>query len=459
MYIDISKSLRDEIAHAVKGSDPTVYQTECTFVNGDTGFEFTCRSVTGISICQDFESTYTDNITVTTKITIQEYRQILANMQDLMCSLILTPLKPSDLSVSLDATPIMIEMKVLMEEQVDLDKQNAVSQFMDEENPRPDTAAKASMLIDFTFNLISKEAHTIRQVAINSFFHNANLEVVLHDTCAQFSIPNAEIIPPDNTTTYPTLIIPPMMDFATIFGFLQARHGIYSKGLGYYFVNNTLYIYPAFDTKEDTSPTDITLHILNAPPSQFLGLDHYHLLEDKDLYVVSISKSQLKPRATFGAENVGTAHISINADSVRDEYLKIGQDGSIKRGENDITVVTMQNTASNTSKDMQNVRFIGENNNIYASTSAMAAINGTTLITQWVRAVPWMITPGQNVIYHYDSTRDMYKTQKGRILKVIYASETHGKGNTSPALSFTATLVVFLEPDMASEESIQLAGS
>ena len=455
MLVNLSQRLKAKISAALNGADSCIYFPRCTLHNPNTGYEFRCRNVKDIVLWQDFETSYMDTMSVTTDITPAEYQELLRNVQDLECTLTLTPQDPFHDRDLLEQDPIVVEMKVFLEEQTDIEKQHNINLFTDTETERPETPSQANAIFAYTFNLISKEMHDMRQVNVNAILNNCTMEDVLHWACQQFGVTNTEIIPPDNQERYASVIIPPMHSLATLFPYLQERYGIYSKGLGYYYTNDTFYIYPEYDVEQSTTTTDSVVQLINAPERYFIGLDRYHAMEDDDILIASISEATATPRNAKGAENIGTTHISANADSMRDQYVTVDEKGKVTRSKDDIAVISLQNNAGNATSNMQNVRYAGERTNIYSSTSALAEINGTTLETVWVCAVPWMIVPGQNVTYHFDSANHEYKTQRGRILRIGFLSQRHSGPALEPNLSFVAKLQVFLEPDQQDDSEVQ----
>lgn len=454
MYVRVSELLQDKIDQAMAGNDSCVYRPECTLHNPDTGFSFTTRNVRSITILQDFVTNYMDNITVSTDITPTEYQDIMSNIQNLECCIILTPQNVYFNSDIIDQDPIIIEMMVFLPNQEDIEKTYNINTFA-QKDAQPETPSQAGAIFTYTFNLISKEMHDIRQINLNAILKSCTMEDVLYWACQQFGVTNVELISPDNTETYDAIIIPPMHNFATLFPYLQERYGIYSKGLGYYYTGDTLYIYPQYDVSQDTATTDGVVQLIKVPENMLLGNDRYHAQVDDDILIASITRVITTPRNAAGAENIGTTHISTNSDSLRDQFVTIGTDGKVTRSSNDITTIALQNGAGNATSNMQNVRYAGERTNIYSSTAALAEINGTTLFTGWNKAVPWLIVPGQNVTFHFDSTEAGYRTQKGRIQRIFFGSSSISDASNEPNIAFVATLEVFLEPDQQDAQSVQ----
>lgn len=455
MITDLSERLKHKIEQALYGTDSCVFSPEVVLYNPNTGYKFNCRYLKAMAIGQDFFGSYMDMMQITIDVTPEELQALLPNLKDLECTITLYGFDDKTLTIIYDQEPIIIETKVLIDDQADLEKKFNISLFGDPETDTKLTADQNSMMFPYVLHLVEPEAYDLRHVQINAMFNEITMEKLLHWICQQFKAEQVKIVKPDNPQVYNNLVIPPMHDISSIFPFLQERYGIYSKGLGYYFTEKTFYIYPVFDVDPNTSPEEGTVHIVNAPQDYFLGLDRYHAKEGEDVFIASVTAVDMKPLNSEGTENLGNVHVSTNADGTLDKFVTIQEDGKVMRAENDISVVTMQNQAGNVTSDMQNLKFKGERTNIYSSTSEMAMIDGTMLSTGWMRATPRLLKPGQSALYHYDAKAGEYKTQKGRMFRVFYGGTLHTSESEKPWISFNASIEVKLEADQKSDEETQ----
>ena len=458
-FIDCSQRLQDKIREGLHGDKSCVFSPVCVLHNPNTEYKYECRYIKNIGIFQDFITSYMDIVQITTDVTPGEHAELMQNLKDMECTLILYPFDDKTLTMIYDQEPEIYKMRVIVDEQIDLEKKFNINMFGDSTVEKKDdsysylTAEQHSATIPFVFHMCEPEAYELRHVQLNTVFSKLTPESLAHWICQQFRVvEEVSIIPPDHKETLENVVIPPMHNISTIFPFIQERYAMYSKGLGYYFTNKTFYIFPAFDTAKETSPVKGTLQIINAPEKYFQGLDRYHNTVDDDILVVSMTPVDIKPLNMEGSENVGNIHVSTNADKMRDNFVNVSEEGKVTRGEKDIAIVAMQNQAGNIQSDIQNVSYRGERTNVYSSTSEMAMINATRMKTGWVRAYPRIIKPGQNVLYHFDAKMGLYKTQKGRILRVFYAGNVHPSDSNKPWVSFNANMEIHLEADKQSEE-------
>lgn len=462
-YSKISKRLEKIVSTILNSNERCVFEPECIFVNPNTGFKYTCRYLNSLDIIQDYVKNYTDNIQMAVKLTPKEYQSLLDNMQDLECIIKLNPVNMSSLKVDTEKDPIILEnMRVVMDDQTNLNKTFHANAFHDDENLNKNsdgvmTPEKALAQMEYRCNLIAKDVYALRHVQLNSILTDTSLPNAINWLAFQFGAENNIIVPPDNDQVYTNFVIEPMKGISDIFGFIQNRYGIYSEGLGYYYTNKTLYIYPQYNTSEDRNIDKGILRIFNVPENSYAGNDRYHYINDNDVWILSNSSKTMTSLNTAGEENYGGTRISMNPDNQRDFSVTIEDNGEVKRDLSSFsTVLQMSNKGGSMSSSSQNLKFEGQRSNVFLSTSEMAAINGTVLNCGWPCAKPMLIKPGQVLTYEYDDSDGTYATQKGRILACVYKSGLTASSNgKTPWVKFDCYMSVFLDPEKKSEEVVQ----
>lgn len=452
MNPNISRRLQDLIDRTLRGTEQAVFVPSCIFHNPDTEFRLVARYVKDITILQDFVGSYSDNIQMAIDLRLDEFRQLLDNMQGLLATVVLQPYDHDKSSICYSQAPISIDGKVFIDSQQDIEKMFGAT-VMDEENPS--TPTQASTNYTFQFHLLEPKEYACRHVQFNMMSHGITMQAVLVWIAQQLNLDDARIVTPDNQESYDNFIIPPMQDISTIFSLLQERYGVYSKGMGYYITNKTLYVYPAYDPEYEGESDEGVIHLINAPELYYMGLKHYHHKVDNDVYVVSPTKAKVEPLNTAGAENLGTLHLSTNADSVLDRFAAVDKKGRLNRSKDDITSIGANNSAANMASGIQNTKYLGNRTNIYQSTSEMAKTDGTKLQTGWLRAMPRIFRPGQKVVYHFDAKGGNYKTQKGILQRVVYSGHLEPSDTEKPWLTFDCFMDIHLEADKSVDPTPQ----
>ncbi len=464
MLLGVSERLSENIMTGLRGSKSGIFQPQCILNNPTTGFNLELPYINYFVIEQKFDQTYMDMFGLGIDVRPRELRKLIESQQDLECTLILTPLNEFDYIELYNQEKIVFNLKVLVDDQTDLSKKypeglfqnnDSTGEIRDEDVNEYTTSEQFSAKVSIDLHLVEPEAYRLRHIQFNSMFTEATMEAIIHWVGMQISAAEVNVAPPDNTQSYKNCVIPPMHSFATIFPFLQERYGVYSKGIGYYFTDKKMYVYPLYETSSDKSVADGIMHLLNAPEKYFLGMSRYHSEVDQDIYVVSVSPKELKVTATEGVENVGNVQMSTNADGTLDSFVQADGQGGIVRNSNDITSVSMQNTAINMTNNTQNVKYNGETTNLYNSTSKMAAVDGVLIAAGWLRAYPRLIKPGQPVIYHYDAPKADYRTQNGRVLAVKYVGRNNPSMGPEHCIIFDASIIAKLEADLRSSSDTQ----
>lgn len=458
-YSRISKRLEKLIQTVTDGATTScVFSPMCTFRNPNNGFKYTIRYLESLDIVQDFLGSYSDNIQISFKITPTEYRELIDNMQDLECTVKLQPADPSAGKELTDQEPFVFEsMIVIMKDQADMSKVSSATSLSDDNLPsggeNTSTPGKVQAQITYTCHLIEKGAFDIRHVQLNSILTNTSMRDAINWLAQQFGAENNIIIPADNTQVYTNLVIEPMKGINDLFPTLQNRYGIYAHGLGYYYTDKTLFMYPQYSTTENTNTDTGIIRILNAPSQSYLGDICYHCKNDKDTMILSNTNKGIVALNTLGEENSGGTRISTNADNQRDFSVTIDNKGNVTRDLNSfMTTIALNNKAGNANSESRNIKFDGQRSNIYLSTSELAKFNGAIFTCGWNSAYPMLIRPGQICSYEYDDRDGTFTSQKGRVLGCTYLSTLTPSPSGTPWIKFSCQLQIFLDPDKITDD-------
>lgn len=452
--------LKEALGEIVTAEHPhSLYRPECTLLNANAGIELKVR-LFSMTVIQDFVNNYQDIIQIEVEMFPADYRNVIAHIQDLECSLVLYPCEPDTGTDIYDDDPIIIQDGVFTEDQTDFDKQfqsNAMGDNKDDGTTL--SASQAQAYGRFKFHLMSKEMRDIRKVQINMIGRETTLEPVLHWACQQFKVDSTIILPVDNTSTIDNFIIPPMKNIGTLFPYLQQRYGIYKKGLGYYYTDNTLYMYPLYDTDVSTSPyQDGVVHLVNGVQTYFSMVNFFHKWDDQDLYIAATHYLEVHPMDTAASENKGDNIVTTNADTVLDRLAPVQGDGKVEVADNQ-TVIKRQNSAGNMSSDSQSVVYQDVTSNIYQTTTELARDDGSSLATIWGNAEPFSIKPAQHLVYTYSTNDGDFKTSEGKILGVMYQTVPLGINTTNTIIRFNAYIKAFIEAEKKEGDEYQYKDS
>lgn len=454
MYVQVSDMLNQEIGVAVSANNSCIYLPQITLHNPNTEYEETFNMLESLNFVQDFTDSYMDKISAVIRIRVPQLRSIIENLQDLECTIILTPyhllLNVPDYSQD----PIIIKANVISDN-ADIDQMYNKSQFNSDEDRPPMNEAEQELTMLYPLYLIEPAIYKARHQGINAILNNVDMEHTLQWICYQFGFQSVNIYKPDNPQVYGSVIIPPMKYLNDIFPYLQDRYGIYSAGLGYYITNDTVYIYPAYDKDPSHSVTPGVLHIIHGPENNYVGLNAYHSSVENDTWILSISAVSIQKPGIAAEENNGNTIMTINPNNAMDNGVVIGKDGTVTRDAS--TMTTIQSVNSQSMKSNSNVpKYEGNVTNVYNLTADMI-VNGYDYITlEWLASIPRFIKPGQSVLYHYDSKDNVFCTQSGRIMSAEYTSVAHkGNNDFQKLFTFTCKLIFFVDPTPMKDQSDQ----
>ena len=445
MYVKISNVLSQEIGIAISAGTNCVYKPMLALHNPNTEYAEVFDMMESLNIEQDFTRSYMDKISAVIRIRVDQLRDIIANLQDLECTIMLTPMIMRLNIPDYSQEPIIIKANVISDN-TDIDQMYNKEQFNSDHNRPPLNASEQQLTMLYPIYLIEPAVYKARHMGINAILNGVDMEHALQWICYQFGFESVNIYKPDNPQVYGSVIIPPMKYLSDVFPYLQDRYGIYSSGLGYYVTGNTIYIYPAFDKDPSHSPVEGVIHLIHGPKNNYLGLDSYHTTVETDTWILSVSDVEIKKPGIAAEENDGNTMTVSNPNNAMDSGVVIGKDGSVTRDTS--TVTTIQLAGSKSMKTNSNVpKYKGSSSNIYKLTSDMAASEYDYIGLVWLQSVPRFIKPGQSILYHYDSKDNVYCAQAGRILSASYASVAH-KGNNQfqKLFTFTCNLSFFVEP-------------
>ena len=454
--LSVSSRLAGRISKAMGGDEHAGFRAKLILQNPDAEYRKVITLVSSVTIVQDFLHSYMDQIAVSVQMTPEDYRAMYANSTNLEATLMLNPCDLRTRSQVADQPPIIFETRVLVDKLQDMDKIANPNLTADAKSGEAIAPYQHDILMTVDLQLMDKGCYDTRRVKLNATFTECDVESVIHWVGGHLGAEKCSVVPPDNKQTYKNLVVDPFKDISNIFPFLQARYGIYSKGLGYYYTDKTLYVYPAYDHDRNTSTISNICNIVGVTEPSFRGNHVYHNRVEDDIWIMSLHNS-IDNISQRSSENAGNVTMSLNPETSLHKAAKLCGDGVLRRDSSDLTVIQAQNTKSNTTDKMLNANYQVSTSNVYAATSKMAAGDAVMLSSVWDLAMPKSITPGMHCVYHYDAHAGDFKVHTGRVLSVVYKGfSLKDTGDTAnPILRFVADILAHLSPEQQSDPQTQ----
>ncbi len=457
MFLSFSEQLKKMVSDILTDYISGVFDVTMIINNPDTGYRYEPFAVVDMSIKQDFVSAYTDEINATIQIRPRELLELLQNLQNLEATVILRRVDTYMQKILQEEEPIIFNCRVVTDTSEDPEKKYQLSTLIgNEEETENEKIEHQNQLqfMQFPLQLIEVDVYDLRHKRIHGKFDDVTIEDIMHYIAQQFEIPFVKMVPPDNTMTYSNFIIEPVRGIDDIFRDLQERsgNGIYAKGAGYYYTKQTLYAYPLYDTEPVLPLESGVAHIVSAPSDLFKGEEGYQNRLGEDIYLLSVTQVNSKDLSTIGSENIGTAQVAMNADTVVDQYSTVSKDGTMTKSDSTLSIVSLADTQSQATDRMQNIAYRGPTSNPYQMTAELSATNATFVTIVCFRIDPRILSPGHVCRFHYDGKNNEYKIQNGIVQAVHYKSVPYDSRERKPWLGFNAAIGLRLVPDKRAEE-------
>lgn len=445
MLVKVSPQLETAINEVLTHYVPGLLTIDCEIVNTDNPeFKIVPKQVKHFSVIQEFADSYMDSIRLGVEVSPKEYLSLIQNSQNLRCALNFWKVKNHTFKADETYPPTMIFMKAIIVDMQDLLKKYNINELVPPADEKTNDAYEA-MKIPVTLQLMTDNAYDLRHKQFHTMLKNVKLIDVIYYITNLFKIKTVKMIPPDNNRVYKVLPIPPMHTFGTVLDFLQERYGIYSKGMEYYYTkDDILYIYPGYDTRPKLTNSDKVLNIYNVPSGHYVGNDGYHYYKDENnVHIVSNGDKELKCMVDQGIEQVGNFAMSLRSDTILDVNRQVNNDAIKLTGQ--MTTSVGINTKQGMSSNVQNAKYTTSTNNLFLQASKLSEYFCSMAVVPWNLSEPFVITPGQKVILHYDDN-DKYNTHLGIVEAVHTQLKTEGRPRDY-IYSLSSVLVLRLEPE------------
>ena len=450
------------------------YTIECTFFgdNRTTNerFEVTPFEVRKLSIVQNFTDSYTDEISLVVSMMPVQYLQLYDNSRGLKCSLKFIPTNRNTMTRALAPT-IIREYLVIFKDKSDIRKKYSKEALTPNKQGEMTQEQQGALIPDAEFQLIDQTTYNLRKIKFNLQARAVTMKDVILLICKLCHIKKTAIVQPDNTKTYENFVIPPNMSFDQTMVFLQSYYGVYNKGMGFYYTDEVLYVFPAYETKPTTPESAHFYYVGN----NYTGNDVNHAMADTITHIILNGFANEQDLQDKGSEMDGTTMIIQDATRVIDKATTIGESGDRNRGATGLGKVSINEL--NTSLFSARESDIGmtynayqpvfqfDDSNPYRLRTALNAYRRVLLTTAWDAAVPFTLKPGYCIYYHYDgqniakrdqeatiSNSAMYTTKTGICAAVSYTFQEVGRHGGEFVHSCKCDLILSLEYAPANKE-------
>ena len=428
----MSISMRKAVTKIMAGGGSGLLKMKCVFSstkkNPLTKFRLEIDQIVEMNIVQNFVTEYADYISIEFTCTPNEYMQLYKNTQDLWCDI---EFRTVGLQSLAQIKPIIaLRQRVIIKEKRDISKHYPREDLgiTDESNVLAgvssmagkfgvQTEAQVSNRVAVEVDLYEDDVYIMRKKRCNFILKDATVKDAILTAAKSLGVKKIFFPPPDNTTKYKNLIVPPMMGLHDVFRYLQKSdaYGVYDHDLGCYYTRGTLYVYPLYKVDPETLSM---VHIYSIGEGLFDGADIYHRKLLKDMEIVCNTGTDDMDLIETGLENVGSHYLIQSTKKIVDKWRKAKNDGFT------ISKDTLESMAFNVpdgmASDVYSPVYV-RTDNPYRLRSEIHATYLTLVAVGWQHALPYTFLPGHRVLYHHDGPDGEFKKAEGICTNVVYS--------------------------------------
>ena len=415
--LNVSAALSNAIDSVMAANSATEFLLDIQITNvDDVSYKYTPDWIEQITITQSFAEKFGDVVMLDLSMAPVDYMKLFAASKGLQVAVRIVYYDSQSAQRVFTPPPVSRIYKAMLVNPQDLSKKYTTGSLVPTA-AMPLTEQHMAMRIPTTLHLIEANVYTLRQQRIHGIYKTAKATDIIAHIAQSFSIKQLYMVPPDNTLAWDHVIIPPDQGIDEVFDFLQYQYGIYMKGVDWYFTNNMLYIYPAY---ENNPAIQYKADIYNAPSGSYSGSHSYHKsdVSSNQIGIVSTTEVKTTDISRPAAENAGTNFSFVRASTIIDHFTTTTKNGTFIKNNNALTVGTKTNRAM--SQSANNPRYTKATDNIFEESSKLAKWNAVLLECGWTNAVPFLLYPGHNCKYHFDKN-NVFTTQQGILERVVYS--------------------------------------
>lgn len=424
LYANVSRLMEDKVLSIMnKPYNSNIFKIEAMiYSERDKDLSIIPKFFMGWSIVHDFEKEYHEKISAVVNISMEEAMYIQAHPSNLRIAIVMNRVTQHYYRLITTLKPIIKNFIVLLDNSTRETLEKCVTQLLTAKNENNQQHKYTqddirAMRYPLKIEMVDDAVYEFSKRPLNSISKNTSMKAAIHYIANALNIKKVNMIVPDNETEYKHVFFPPFVTIEAI-DKLQETRGIYTKGIGYYYFNQALYVYPEFDTNPKQYPQiNKELHLYRLPLQAYPGCPSYSYEDESSLSIILVDPSKIVSISEIGAEINGNFITSKRTDTILDTDTEAkGKDATVKA--NNALSVASENSQSWTNNAVR-MRYDEITNNPMAMSSSMASVMCGIMATQWQMAWPWSIYPGQRVVYYYDE-QDAIQQASGIISGVEY---------------------------------------
>lgn len=422
-------SLISAIQKVVGVKASTLFSIAIKFVStSDSTYAYSPLYIDTLQIKQDYINTYTDDIVIEFPLATADYAKLYAHIQDLHVVLTLT-FADAEGRTDLLITPIQQIYRAIIINPRDITKEVS------------DASRRTEIDTSIRVRLIEDAVYAARQQEIHVIYQTMSIESVIRSLSNSFNMKTLALTTVDNVHKYDHVIIPAMKSFANVFEWLQMKYGIYMCGCNHYFTKNILYIYAPYDTSPTTTNT---LTVYQAEKGMYQGSQIYHKTTGTNTELVTNSVLHAHDASVSAGENHGTAASFLRASEIVDGIVTVNNTTGAQFVVDPALTISLNKTKMAQS-DTNKTKYTKMTDNPFLLASNLVMHQCIMTRIEWNLAIPYVFTPGQQVVYNSDET-GLVRKRSGILEGITYRIGRMPRVSGKDLFACKAELLLRLDP-------------
>lgn len=419
MQVDLkNKALTGEIYSVLAASPDTLRESRVEMVLHAGENDFRLQRVLHCDIKKNFNSAYTDHITVVFDMPLGDYIYHVLPYKD-------------TLTATLDNYNIGVHTSIKYEAEITkMDEMILNGKYksgIQEELNRHFTRVEVQLL-----SLTYKAARTkqvmgiYKEATVGDVITTLFAEVLnKHSNLLGFLPGDLNLIPPDNTRKYDHIVIPHGTGMLELPYFLQhGDYGVYNGDIGTYITASSqreeVYIYPVYRTNL-LSHFDQHLKIISVDTLTLAAMDSTYTYTDNEIKILVTANP--KPYDNEDKlKNKGVSITTVETDAIPSRPIQISKD----KMKADTTNTTRRYTHKKLNSQAYPIRYEARTNNNYQARSEVLKDDGVLLTVEWRFSNASLIKPMMPVIF-LEEAEGTVKHREGLVQQVytVIDNNTH----------------------------------
>lgn len=381
-----------------------------------------------LDVIRDFELKYTDEIILTFLISPGTFfKQIFPYRNDIEITIIKIPVtEMGDGNWTEEQPESERFVAVLINQGTPLIEG-------DGDNIPSEEAINLTTISTVSVQLINKTISKINMATTGGAFRSSTpadcIKSILTLESSKINLPKeflptgVDIMPANSRKNKDHVIIPHGKLLVSVPAYIQEKYGVYSTGLGFYYLNNLWYVYSLYDTTRFDNEKD-TITIINVPGKKFSGAERSYVVRGSNLIIIATGDTSFADKSDYDQLNLGNGVRFTDATSVMDNFVKtVDNKAIVSRGARNTEVMNVERESG-----MNNVRTSSKRitANPHSEYSELARRDGAVVNMVWENANSSLIRPAMSVRILYLEKEEI-KTIYGVLLKSQIFTHPNGK--------------------------------